>query len=212
MAAPAVDPALLPPVKSAVQVRAADGRLWATRVALRDGGRDYLDAPRAADGRPAPAPDVRARYLLVWGAGDTALAYPIRVVEVLPPLGAWVIRYEAPPTRVNRRREVRLAAAWPLRLIGPDGRPFDTVTRDVSPSAVRAFTPQPLPPGVRLLAVLTLPDGRHLAATVQVHRIAAALSHWRGAAGQDVVLRFDPPLAGEAQALWRRACQAPAGS
>jgi hypothetical protein len=172
-----VPAALLPPVKAQVQLRNGAGRVWTARVALRDNGVAYLDAPRDAAG--VEVPDSAAlydRWLLVWGIGDGVLAYPIRVRELLPSLGAWAVTYAAPPTPVNRQREVGVALTVPLRLIGPEGRSVDTVTREVSPPAVRFLAPVPLPDGVRLFPVVSLARGP-LAAMARVLRTAAALAH-----------------------------------
>lgn len=214
----AVDPEMLPPVHAGIELHLPDGGVLSSRVMGREprSGEapvDYLDAPRSAGGGTVVGwALLGARVELQWGHDEWVDAYPVEVREVLEPLPALEVRYLGPPHRRNRRHELRAAAHVRVRLTRVDargllGRGFASITRDISPSGARAFTPEALAEGDVLQAEFALDEEPPLAGTLSVIRCGSEPTGYRGYDGWDAVLRWDPPLEGSDMARWVLFCR-----
>ena len=215
----AVDPARLPPLHAPIELHLLDGTVLTSRVMGREPGSagvplvDFLDAPRSRSGGAVTGWALLGeRVDLQWGHEEWVEVYPAEVSEVLDPMPALEVRYLGPPTRRNRRKEPRSAAHVRVRLEGaelggPLARGFASITRDISPSGVRVFTPDVLETGQVLSAQFILDDEPPLIGTVRVLRCDTAPSVYRGYDGVDVVLMWDPALTGAALARWALYCR-----
>lgn len=209
----AVDPQALPPVHAAIELHLPDGSMLSSRVMARQPGPvDYLDAPRTAGGGAVAGWALLGeRVELQWGHDELVEAYPVEVREVLAPLPALEVRYLGAPARRNRRGEPRAEAHVRVRLTsadpgGPLARGFASITRDISLSGVRVFTPDPLAPGDALVGQFSLDEDPPLSGTLVVLRCVGA-SSYRGYEGWDAVLRWNPPLAGTDATRWALYCR-----
>lgn len=213
------DPAQLPPVHAIIELHLLDGTVLTSRVMAREGGTpgvplvDFLDAPRNGGGGAVTRwALVGERVDLQWGHEEWVETYPVEVREVLDPLPALEVRYLGPSSRHNRRSEPRSAAHVRVRLdrVARDGsliRGFASVTRDISPSSVRVFTPDVLASGQLLSAQFALDEEPPLVATLRVLACYPAATTYRGYDGVDAVLTWDPPLSGPSAARWALYCR-----
>jgi hypothetical protein len=200
---------LLPPVKALVQVELPDGSRYDTRVVMRRSAQDYLDALRDAHGSTVTGWALSGRRLtLLWGRDGAVWRYPIQVHEVLEPFPALAVVYLGPPSRNNRRREPRALVRVRMTILSePPSTPIDTITRDVSYSAVRFFTPRLMAAGDHVAAAFFLDDGP-LTAPLRVLRVTRHITSYRHQAGHDAVALFDPPLTAGERARWLALCRA----
>ncbi len=215
----ALDLAQLPPVHATIEVHLLDGTVLTSRVMAREGGTpgvplvDFLDAPRSGGGGAVTGwALLGARVDLQWGHEEWVETYPVEVREVLDPLPALEVRYLGPPSRRNRRSEPRSAAHVRVRLEtveqdGSAGRRFASVTRDISPSSVRVFTPGVLASGRLVSAQFALDEEPPLVGTLRVLGCYPAPTTYRGYDGVDAVLTWDPPLSGPCAARWALYCR-----
>ncbi len=214
-----LNPGQLPPVHATIALHLLDGTVLTSRVMAREGGTpgesvvDFLDAPRSVGGGAVTGwALVGERVDLQWGHEEWVETYPVEVREVLDPLPALEVRYLGPPRRHNRRSDLRSAAHVRVRLesVGADGplaRGFASITRDISPSSVRVFTPEVLETGRVLSAQFTLDEEPPLVGTMRVLRCHTAPSTYRGYEGVDAVLMWDPALTGAVLARWVLYCR-----
>ncbi|MBX5467924.1 MAG: hypothetical protein K6U14_10620 [Firmicutes bacterium] len=209
----------LPPVKAAVEIEWQPGpempvERYQSRIILRDGGYDYLDALRTAAGEVVAGWTLVGRPLnLLWGRENYLYRYPITVEEVLEPLPALRVTYLGLPRRHNRRREWRsnTKVVGQIRLAEVTdqdrrGRPMQTVSRNISYSAVRFFSRFRLEPGTVLETEWRLAPGEVLRATMRVLRTVPGPSQYQGWEGVDVVALWDPPLSSPAREQWKAFC------
>ncbi|MCL4522203.1 MAG: PilZ domain-containing protein [Firmicutes bacterium] len=216
----------LPPVKSVVQVSFQDTHggsqpkaVYFSRIVLRKGDVDYLDAMRDDHGEVTNAwGDTGSVVRLWWGQNEHLWEYPIEIREVLDPVVALEVLYLGPARRHNRRREARAKTQVPARfqlLLDPaDEEPADlsaapptptqpSITRDISYSGVRFFSPQLINPGTMLRLEVSLDsETSWLTHSAEVLRSAKALVPFQASSGYDVVSLWNPPLENEALDRW----------
>lgn len=196
---------LLAPGQAVTLAGVADGELT-TRVIRWDGPEVLLDAPRARDARVvAPWPGRTALewvddhgHAWVWTADLRIVGRPVPIVAA---------RLHGPGDRQALRREARVAAHWPGRLVvrHPWGHAvYRSVLRDAAPSAVRCFLALPPDPGQCVEARWETPLGP-VEGRMRIWRVDSAPSRYRDRVGRDGVAGWDPPLDDAAAARWAAA-------
>lgn len=215
---------ILPRIKDSVALEyrpeGAEGpfRRYRTRVVAREGRFDFLDAPRSSTGTIVTLP-VDGRVFLEWGSGSYVYRFAIRIEEVLDPLPSLKVSYQSQPTRRNRRQQWRAKVnvsgryhIYEESLDLPESATLSkpswirTMTRDVSYSAVRFFTPDVLTPGTPLAVEWHLAQGQVFTKTMAVVHMVGGESHYRGLEGHDVVARWSPPLIDAGAQQWQSFC------
>ena len=188
---------------------------YTTRVLRREGGADWLDALRAPTGAVV-APRAGHAAWLLWGEDQVLWRYAVQILEVLQPVPVIRIRYTSAPERINRRQEWRSRAKipgecslTPLTIADdpvPLPRMWKTMTRDVTYSTLRFYTPEWLEPGRRLDTVWHIEPGTLFQASVIVIHTRQGVSVYRSIPGHDVIARWDPLLTDDALQRWRTVC------
>lgn len=213
----------LPPVKALVTVELQangemHGGVFSSRIAMREDGFDYLDALKS------PSGDVISGWMLIgqsvylmWGKENVMYRYQVSVQEVLEPIAAMRVTYLAPPKRHNRRKEWRsnTTISGRFRVENPTtsettpteraNRPMVTISRSISYSSMRFFSPSRLKPGTRILANWNLTDDDGMEAVMRVQFIAGK-SVFQGREGFDIVAMWDPPLEDPVKSQWKAFC------
>lgn len=214
---------LLPRIKDAVVLEyrpeSAEGpfQRYRSRVVAREGRYDFLDAPRSSSETIVTLPGDH-RAFLEWGSGSYVYRFAIRIEEVLEPLPSLKISYQSQPTRRNRRQQWRAKVNVPGRYrideepvdlpeaTGPPRPWIRTMTRDVSYSSVRFFTPDILTPKTPVTVEWHLVRDQVFTGTMAVIHMMRGESYYRGLPGQDVVARWSPPLIDAQAQQWQGFC------
>lgn len=210
----------LPPLKSAVEIAYHAGppqfsiEYYASRIVLRDASYDYLDALRSAAGDIVSGWSLMgAETYLLWGQDKVLYRYKIVIDEVLDPLPALRVVYLEPPQRHNRRHEWRSNTKLMGKIAvvtdqadASEIKPYPTITRNISYSALQCFVRHPLPLGTRLRAEWQLDHGMTLQHSMTVLRIVPGITQYRGVEGHDIVACWDPSLDDDAKQRWVTLC------
>lgn len=184
-----------------------------TRILMREGAADYLDALRSSTGAIV-VPEAGKEAYLRWGSSDYLYRFRVRIEEVLQPVPTVRIAYLEAPERVNRRREWRspakiggrfsiIAWQWTDRgAVASDPYYIRTMSRDISPSAVRFYSPDILRPDTQIIAAWQVGPDYAVEGTMTVLRTLPEPSTFREIAGYDVVALWTPPLQSLDRNLW----------
>lgn len=203
-------PLLQSPLTLEVQVH--DGQppiLYASEIVRRAPTYDVLGALRAAKVRPLNAlPGVAYSATVLYGYQEYFYRYPI---ELFFQQDEWRLHYVAPFVRQNRRAEVRSVIPlygqfWIRQNHSPEIGPFDTVSRNISYSAIRFFTPKILKPQSVIRCVWQIPGQKQLDHTMQILRTMPAMTTWHNRDGWDAVGLWHPALPDAVAKSWRLLC------
>lgn len=194
-----------------IEVHIHDGQppiLYASEIVRREPTYDVLGPLRAAKVCPLnPLPGVAYSATALYGYQEYFYRYPMELFFLQD---EWRLHYVAPFIRQNRRAEVRSTIPlygqfWIVQGSQNLG-PFDTVSRNISYSAIRFFTPKILKPQSVIRCAWQLPAKKQITHTMQLLRTMATMTTWHNMDGWDAIGLWHPALPEDVAKSWRLLC------